>query len=139
MVVAGLFIALNISGWMAGPIIFGMIVDTACVVWSTSCSGKGACSLYDNDVFRVNLNLSTVIPRLTAIFLYCFVFYKARKKTDWSLDTADSINVSKHNAETDGMISGEDGDTVMPSNNWNSNVIYKGKQEPIFKGRQSTG
>ena len=72
---------------MAGPIIFGMVVDTACVIWSSSCSGKGACSLYNNDDFRVKKHMFELIPKLVVILLSFFVLYKGRKKTDWSVDS----------------------------------------------------
>ena len=113
---------------MAGPIIFGMIIDTACVVWNTSCSGKGACSLYDNDVFRVKKHLAMVIPKLITALLYCFVFYKARKKSDWSVDATDN-----HSTEIDMMISGGDVERTMSPNSWKSDPIYKGKKDRVFE------
>ena len=89
---------------MAGPIVFGMIVDTACAVWSSSCSGKGACSLYDNDLLRVRKHISLVIPKSFTILLYFFVLYKASKKTDWSVDKAESKETESTLAETEKMM-----------------------------------
>lgn len=34
------------------PIIFGYIIDNACVAWGKTCTGKGNCWLYDGEVLR---------------------------------------------------------------------------------------
>lgn len=41
--------------WLLGPILFGKIVDGICIQWENSCRGKGACRLYDNDIFRLRM------------------------------------------------------------------------------------
>ena len=43
------------SGWRLGPICFGKLIDGICIQWENSCSGSGACRLYDNDIFRLKL------------------------------------------------------------------------------------
>nr|KAG5702561.1 hypothetical protein BaRGS_003721 [Batillaria attramentaria] len=40
------------SGWMLAPVVFGKLIDGICIQWEDSCTGTGACRLYDNDVFR---------------------------------------------------------------------------------------
>ena len=36
------------------PIIYGAVVDSACVLWQESCDGQeGACQLYDTYLFRL--------------------------------------------------------------------------------------
>ncbi|GAB1602741.1 solute carrier organic anion transporter family member 2A1-like [Argonauta hians] len=40
-------------GWMAGPVFFGAIIDTTCLIWSsTEKGGSGSCVLYDTDKMR---------------------------------------------------------------------------------------
>jgi hypothetical protein len=34
------------------PIVYGAVVDSACLVWEMASGERGACSLYDVDVFR---------------------------------------------------------------------------------------
>lgn len=34
------------------PIVFGYIIDNACIIWGRTCSTKGNCWLYDGDVLR---------------------------------------------------------------------------------------
>lgn len=69
---------------------FGQIIDTACIIWSASCSEKGACALYDNNDFRIKKHTFEIVPKLIAICLYVLVFFRARRKTDWSVDSSDS-------------------------------------------------
>ncbi|PVD27050.1 hypothetical protein C0Q70_12200 [Pomacea canaliculata] len=45
----------SVTAWMLGPILFGKIVDGICIQWENSCFGRGACRLYDNDMFRLRM------------------------------------------------------------------------------------
>lgn len=38
------------------PIVYGAVVDTACLVWEYACGERGACWLYDSNVFRMFLH-----------------------------------------------------------------------------------
>ncbi|XP_055376193.1 solute carrier organic anion transporter family member 74D [Condylostylus longicornis] len=44
--------AIGLFGTVPCPIIYGAVVDSACLVWTTVCGKHGACSLYDVDNFR---------------------------------------------------------------------------------------
>lgn len=44
--------AIGLFGNVPCPIIFGVVVDSACLLWDSVCGTKGACFLYDSDVFR---------------------------------------------------------------------------------------
>ena len=117
---------------MAGPIVFGIIVDSACVVWSTSCSGKeGACSLYDNDSLRIKKHTFELIPKICVISLYFFVFYHARRKTDWSVDPVDRPDGADDRAEAEGMLAtnSKASESVLKPENWKADAIYKGKKQ----------
>lgn len=75
-----------LSGWLAGPIVSGSIIDTACLVWNTSKNGKGACALYDNNDFRLKLISFHTGAMFVSLCILYFVFLRARKKTDWSTE-----------------------------------------------------
>lgn len=45
--------AIGLFGNVPCPIVYGAVVDSACLVWKMACDGKGACLLYDSDVFRM--------------------------------------------------------------------------------------
>lgn len=44
--------AIGLFGNVPCPIIYGAIIDSACLVWESVCDKIGACSLYDGDTFR---------------------------------------------------------------------------------------
>jgi solute carrier organic anion transporter family, member 5A len=40
------------------PIVFGYIFDRACLFWGKTCSKKGNCWLYDNDLIKYSFNVT---------------------------------------------------------------------------------
>nr|CAD7439394.1 unnamed protein product [Timema bartmani] len=43
----------SLLGQIPGPIIFGAVIDSTCLVWDRSCGAKGNCWLYNKDSFRI--------------------------------------------------------------------------------------
>lgn len=59
------WLIIRLFGSIPGPVVFGAVIDKACVFWKTSCtSDRGACYAYDND------SLSTYF---TAMALACMI------------------------------------------------------------------
>lgn len=86
--------AIGLFGNVPCPIVYGAVVDSACLVWKMACGEKGACGLYDSNVFRMffhgitraNCNRSspnclfsgvTGAILLCAFFVDVIVWYKA--------------------------------------------------------------
>nr|CAD7408463.1 unnamed protein product [Timema cristinae]CAD7430263.1 unnamed protein product [Timema monikensis] len=59
------------------PIVYGAVVDSACLVWETTCGERGACWLYDANVFRMFFHGTTGAILLCAFFVDIIVWYKA--------------------------------------------------------------
>ena len=51
-----MFVSVSVYIYLSGnvpcPIVYGAVVDSACLVWEMASGERGACSLYDVDVFR---------------------------------------------------------------------------------------
>lgn len=45
--------AIGLFGNVPCPIVYGAVVDSACLVWEMACGEQGACWLYDSHVFRM--------------------------------------------------------------------------------------
>lgn len=45
--------AIGLFGNVPCPIVYGVVVDSACLVWEMACGEQGACWLYDSTVFRM--------------------------------------------------------------------------------------
>lgn len=43
-----------------GPIIYGWIIDSTCLVWTEECGQRGTCQLYDQRNFRYYVNISAM-------------------------------------------------------------------------------
>lgn len=69
--------AIGLFGNVPCPIIYGAVVDSACLVWKTRCNEIGACGLYDSGVFRMFFHGTTGAIMLCAFFMDLTVWYKA--------------------------------------------------------------
>lgn len=59
-----------LAGWFPGPVIFGALVDSTCIIWRTTCGSVGACSLYDIQLFRLRMHGLTIGLRIITLFFY---------------------------------------------------------------------
>jgi len=47
---------ISLLALIPGPIMFGRLIDSTCLVWTKTCNGNGNCQLYDQTRFRYSLN-----------------------------------------------------------------------------------
>lgn len=66
---------ISLFALIPGPIIFGRIIDSACLVWTEQCGRNGNCQLYDQEKFRYMVNLSAVFFTVFGIFFDILVWY----------------------------------------------------------------
>ncbi|XP_050538566.1 solute carrier organic anion transporter family member 74D [Daktulosphaira vitifoliae] len=69
--------AIGLFGNVPCPIIYGAVVDSACMVWEMTCGKPGACTLYNSDLFRIFYHGITGVLMLCAFFVDVIVWYKA--------------------------------------------------------------
>ncbi|XP_054268482.1 solute carrier organic anion transporter family member 74D-like [Macrosteles quadrilineatus] len=69
--------AIGLFGNVPCPIIYGALVDSACLLWDTVCGKQGACRLYDTKMFRLFFHGTTGALMLCAFFVDIIVWYKA--------------------------------------------------------------
>lgn len=62
--------AIGLFGNVPCPIIYGAVVDSACLIWKSVCGKHGACSLYDADTFRRYFWVSLQQPYLDLDITY---------------------------------------------------------------------
>uniref|UniRef100_H2Y4Q4 Solute carrier organic anion transporter family member n=1 Tax=Ciona savignyi TaxID=51511 RepID=H2Y4Q4_CIOSA len=72
------FVILRILGSIPGPILFGRVLDLACVVWSTECGKHGFCQLYKNASLSANMAVLIVVLKflVTSLFISSWWMYK---------------------------------------------------------------
>lgn len=70
--------AIGLFGNVPCPIIYGAVVDSACLVWEYLCGEKGACRLYDPELFRKFFHGMTGAIMFLAFIVDGIVWYKAK-------------------------------------------------------------
>lgn len=51
---------ISLFALIPGPIIFGRIIDSTCLVWTQTCNGTGNCQLHDQTKLRYSVNFLSV-------------------------------------------------------------------------------
>ncbi|XP_014208402.1 solute carrier organic anion transporter family member 3A1-like [Copidosoma floridanum] len=69
--------AIGLFGNVPCPVVYGAVVDSACLVWEWSCGERGACWLYDSNVFRMFFHGTTGSIMALAFLVDIIVFYRA--------------------------------------------------------------
>lgn len=86
--------AIGLFGNVPCPIIYGVVIDSTCLVWETICGKAGACSLYDIDDFRHFFLGTTSGIMLLAFVMDLVVWHKAHR-----IDFDPDSNVSENELE----------------------------------------
>ena len=55
------------AGTVLGPVIYGSLFDSTCLVWQDSCGDKGSCWIYDRDLLTWYLLAITVCVKFLGI------------------------------------------------------------------------
>lgn len=79
-VTQGLILMLiSLFALIPGPIMYGKIIDTTCLVWTEQCSGsRGNCQLYDQRKFRYYINLTAFALTTVGVFFDILVWKYGR-------------------------------------------------------------
>ncbi|XP_046563275.1 solute carrier organic anion transporter family member 2A1-like isoform X1 [Haliotis rubra] len=67
----------TLLGFLPGPIFFGWVIDKACLDWNSGCGGRGACALYDIELFRYLVMGIPAAARVLTLALYVFALCMA--------------------------------------------------------------
>ena len=104
------------AGWGLSPIIYGKAVDTTCLIWQSSCEGRGACEFYDNRDFRLKIHAIGLVFKFIAFMSTILALCKVWKWTDWPQNRRD-VNKS---GQSDGS---EDADPLHSEKDVEMGVI----------------
>ncbi|VDK29070.1 unnamed protein product [Anisakis simplex] len=71
----------NMLGFIPAPIVFGWLIDSACILWHSRCpNDRGNCVIYDNKFFRRTFHFSNAVIQLLAVIsiVVCYLFIRNR-------------------------------------------------------------
>ncbi|KAL0126170.1 hypothetical protein PUN28_004945 [Cardiocondyla obscurior] len=85
-----------------GPIIYGAIIDSTCLIWEESCGTRGNCWFYHRDNFRYLVNISSAGFTLVGVFFDGAVCYLGKNLDLYgAMDSDKRREFVKENAEID--------------------------------------
>ncbi|XP_076338808.1 solute carrier organic anion transporter family member 74D-like [Tachypleus tridentatus] len=89
------------------PLIYGIIVDSSCLVWEETCGETGNCWVYDSEKFRYSLHgTSLAFLILSIIFDFLVFLLSSRLKNFYSDDGKDSQTDEVQEELTTGRLGG---------------------------------
>ncbi|XP_055009548.1 solute carrier organic anion transporter family member 1C1 [Boleophthalmus pectinirostris] len=79
-------------GGIPAPVYFGALIDSTCLKWAVKkCGGRGACRIYDSDMYRIIfLGLITVLSGSSYIFIIAVIVLLRRQ---YKKPTAEGVEV----------------------------------------------
>ncbi|XP_075448894.1 solute carrier organic anion transporter family member 2B1 isoform X2 [Ascaphus truei] len=72
------FMLLRILAWLPGPVMFGSMIDSTCILWGKKCGKKAACLYYNNDLFRQRYIGLQLLFKVGAFIFFLAVFLVLR-------------------------------------------------------------
>ncbi|XP_055644235.1 solute carrier organic anion transporter family member 74D isoform X2 [Toxorhynchites rutilus septentrionalis] len=69
---------ISLFALIPGPIIYGRIIDSTCLVWTEECGKRGNCQLYDQRLFRYSINLTALALTAIGVFFDVLVWWYGR-------------------------------------------------------------
>eukprot|EP01006_Ploeotia_vitrea_P028795 TRINITY_DN61422_c0_g1_i1.p2 TRINITY_DN61422_c0_g1~~TRINITY_DN61422_c0_g1_i1.p2 ORF type:complete len:127 (+),score=60.36 TRINITY_DN61422_c0_g1_i1:154-534(+) len=64
--------SIRVLGFIPGPILFGVVIDSTCKFFETDCGSEGSCWEYDSTKLRTQMVLLGMIPKLVS-FIWFFL------------------------------------------------------------------
>ncbi|XP_050389881.1 solute carrier organic anion transporter family member 5A1 [Patella vulgata] len=74
------FVILRLFAYVPTPIMFGNIIDTACLLWKKKCERNGACLLYDRVAFRYKYVGMAAVLKVVGLLFFLTVWLILQKK-----------------------------------------------------------
>ncbi|TKR72336.1 hypothetical protein L596_019804 [Steinernema carpocapsae] len=59
---------ISLLGTLPSPVIWGALIDSACLVWDKTCGKRGTCNIYDTEALRIKMHTIYVMIRIVAMF-----------------------------------------------------------------------
>ncbi|XP_030842729.1 solute carrier organic anion transporter family member 4A1 [Strongylocentrotus purpuratus] len=75
---------LRLLGAFPGPILFGAVIDGACLLWQETCGTRGSCWVYDNQGLAWRITVIAVVLKLVGVLFYvlALALYKTADKDE---------------------------------------------------------
>ncbi|XP_050421876.1 solute carrier organic anion transporter family member 74D-like [Adelges cooleyi] len=85
-----------VVAFLPGPIFYGTIVDTTCIIWGSKCGSTGNCWLYDGKRFKYYLNFISTGFLIVGTALDVGVWYHVKGLKIYDDENDNTIEVNKN-------------------------------------------
>ncbi|KAM7292870.1 solute carrier organic anion transporter family member 4A1-like [Ixodes scapularis] len=66
------YVFIRLLGTIPGPILFGYLIDTSCLLWEDRCGRWGSCAIYENAVMGMNIfQFMISVKSASIVFFFC--------------------------------------------------------------------
>ncbi|XP_053564740.1 solute carrier organic anion transporter family member 2B1 isoform X2 [Bombina bombina] len=89
------FMLLRILAWLPGPVMFGSVIDSTCVLWGKKCGKKAACQYYDNNLFRQRFIGLQLLFKVGAFIFFLATFFVLRYKEKKNVGQQEIENIQE--------------------------------------------
>ncbi|XP_056417051.1 solute carrier organic anion transporter family member 2B1 isoform X2 [Hyla sarda] len=97
------FMFLRILAWLPGPVMYGSMIDSTCILWGKKCGAKAACQYYNNNLLRQRFIGLQIIFEIGALIFFIAVYCVLRHKDKVKAEEEENPETHKLN-ETEGNL-----------------------------------
>uniref|UniRef100_A0A8D0L2T1 Solute carrier organic anion transporter family member n=1 Tax=Sphenodon punctatus TaxID=8508 RepID=A0A8D0L2T1_SPHPU len=78
------FLMLRVLAWMPGPVLYGSVIDTTCLLWEKKCDVKASCRYYNNTLLRQRYLGLQLLFEVGCFLCFVTVYFILRQKENKS-------------------------------------------------------
>ncbi|KAG0418877.1 hypothetical protein HPB47_004529 [Ixodes persulcatus] len=77
------YVFIRLLGTIPGPILFGYLIDTSCLLWEDRCGRRGSCAIYENAVMGMNIfQFMISVKSASIVFFFCASIVSSDKRPE---------------------------------------------------------
>lgn len=90
------FMLLRILAWLPGPVMYGSVIDSTCILWGQKCGKKTSCQYYDNNLLRQRFIGLQILFEIGGLIFFTAVFFVLRRREKVSAEKSTRENPETH-------------------------------------------
>ncbi|XP_077154950.1 solute carrier organic anion transporter family member 2B1 [Ranitomeya variabilis] len=98
------FMLLRILAWLPGPVMFGSMIDSTCILWGKKCGAKASCQYYNNNLLRQRYIGLQILFEIGALIFFIAVYFVLRHKEKVKIEDEQNPAMHKLNEKQENLI-----------------------------------
>ncbi|KAM4046068.1 solute carrier organic anion transporter family member 2B1 isoform 2-T4 [Anomaloglossus baeobatrachus] len=98
------FMLLRILAWLPGPVMFGSVIDSTCILWGKKCGAKAACQYYNNNLLRQRYIGLQILFEIGALIFFIAVYCVLRHKEKVKIEDEKNPEMQKLNEKQENLL-----------------------------------